>query len=192
MTIGDMLRLHGNAARRYVLPSGRVTFGAAASSMGLAVPAHTFHGGDQREAIAPPNSSWWMDKSVTAHEVSEMAKYFPGFHLIAQGDESPPQWTGTIATGFGNFEIRLEHRQDHSLPLVIPVSPTRRIRQVNRRHLTSPHLFTNGNLCVAAEDDWHPESQTMATVVGWAADWHAHYVSWRATSDWPSETYDPA
>ncbi len=192
MTIGDMLRLHGNPARRYVLPSGRIAFGAAATSAGLAVPAHTFHGGEQPEATAPPDPSWWMDASVMAHEVSEMGKYFPDFHLVTGSGASPPQWLGTIATDFGNFELRLEHRRDHSLPRVVPVSPTRRLKQVSRRHLTSPHVFTNGNLCVASEDDWHPESQTMAAVVCWAADWHAHYVAWRATNAWPSETYEPA
>ena len=64
MTIGDMLRLHGNPARRYVLPSGRIAFGAAATSQVWLFPHIRFTEESSRRRLPRPTlHGGWMRRS---------------------------------------------------------------------------------------------------------------------------------
>jgi len=194
MTIQSILRHHGFNCARKVLPSGRLVFetnsraSAPTARAGLAVTSHTFHGGDQpTDPTGDP--AWWLMPGELDNDVDAMSTYFPDFKLVSGDEESPPVWYGQIATRLGPFWIAVAHRFDRTLPNVVPIQPASRGRRVGRRFWPAPHLYLNGNLCVAAMEDWEPQRDTVATVVAWAAHWHAFYVEWYFTGKWPAERY---
>ena len=195
MTIQQLLRHHGHNCARRVLPSGRLVFDSAATrlSLGAATPglqmsSHTFHGGDEVEdgSDGPP---WWMSNSALDRDRAEMDRFFPSFVEIPGDSSTAPAWFGTVETQAGEFKVGIVHRFDHTLPAVVPLAPKRRGRQRGRRFEAAPHLYTNGNLCVASVEDWDETRDSVATVVAWAAHWHAFYVEWLFTGRWPAESY---
>jgi hypothetical protein len=195
MTILNILKHHGYNVERGVLPTGRIVFptapasSSAAFATAMSVKPHAFHGGGNPVEQVPDSSrTWWTDEAVLERDRQAMARYFPGFVEVADTQNLPPAWVGTLDTGYGVFTVRIQHRADHGLPHVTPAKPKARRR--GRRTLASPHTFINGNLCVAAQEDWDPEKDTTATVVGWAAHWHAAYVEWLFTDKWPMEGYE--
>jgi len=198
MTIANLLKLHGHNVQRAVSPTGRMIFRniastAAATAAKLASPMpikpHTFHGGaNPVEKLTTTPEPWWFDDEVMDRDRKAMALYFPGFTETPATKVVPPSWVGTIDTGYGVFGVRMQHRLDHGLPAVVPDRPKRRL--VRGMQVDSPHLFLSGNLCVANADDWDPSTDTIATVVGWTAHWHAAYVDWNFTGIWPMEGYE--
>ena len=191
MTIQQLLRHHGFNCARRVLPSGRLTFDvptASGSPLGLAVTTHTFHGGS--ESIDDVEKApWWLAPNALERDRAAMAEYFPTFSEVARDADRPPAWFGSIDTKFGGFNVGIVHRFDHGLPAVIPINPEARGRRRGRQYIRAPHTYTNGNLCIAATDDWEPARDTVATVVAWTAHWHAFYVEWLFTGKWPAEMY---
>ncbi|OMC34463.1 hypothetical protein A5739_05960 [Mycobacterium colombiense] len=191
MTIKEMLRHHGYNCSRVVLPSGRLEFQtskATTACVGLPLTTHTFHGGDEPVETAD-NAPWWLAKGALDRDRAEMKDYFPSFVEIGGDAELAPAWVGLIETRIGHFRIAVIHRFDHSLPKVVPIEPKNRVKRIGRRLIDAPHLYTNGNLCVAAQEDWDCDRDSIATVVAWAAHWHAFYVEWLFTGNWPSEGY---
>lgn len=188
MTIAGMLRKHGHDTPRYVDGSGKVKFktGITAAVSGLAVTPHTFHGGEQH---TPPVTSekWWETPGILERDREEMRVHFPSFYEVPADGEHPPAWAGVIDTGRGRFPVIICHRTDRSLPSIVPAEPNQRQRRQGRHLRKSPHLYLNGNLCVAAAEDWDPERDSIATVVAWTAHWHACYVDWLASGRWPTE-----
>lgn len=193
MTLFDVLRHHGHNVRPHVDPQGKIHYldNAVAASVSLTpIKPHTFHGGDD-SVDAGASSSWWEEPGAMEKERASVAAAFPGFVDISDPGE-PPLFAGKIDTGFGTFAVAIVHRRDHGLPAVVPLDGRRRERLEGRRTVPSPHLYVSGRLCVADESDWDSSTDTAATVIAWAAHWHAQYVVWRATSRrWPSEGYHP-
>lgn len=190
MTIAAVLKHHGHHCARSILTNGRLRFdikSVSSTSVSMPLKSHTFHGGSDHVEGAP--SGWWLEPGSMDVECEEMATYFPDFHLIEGTEDAPPAWYGTIHTSLGKYPVLISHRRDHSLPGVTPVNPVHRGRNVGRRFRRSPHLYDNGNLCVALESDWEAGSDTAATVVGWAAHWHAVYQEWFFTGKWATEKY---
>lgn len=198
MTIPALLSKMSRRVPRYVTINGLViSGGVTAAAAGHTHPehgrvtpvvAHRNHGG--RVPDDRVGSRWWVEEPQRLEaEVAAMASAFPGF---APGHrEGRPSWTGTLNTGRGVFEVELVHRADHSLPDVIPVTPTRLRRREGRRHFPSPHLFVSGNLCVARrKEDWRPNIHDMTVVVAWTAHWLAAYTEWRITGRWNCEGTD--
>lgn len=191
MSIESILRKHGHNTPRLVLSTGRVVVGPAAVGVsGLAITSHTFHGGEAPLAMAVSTEPWWKEAGALDADRAAMRRYFPGFVELDDVEGQAPRWGGEIDTGRGKFWIVVQHRTDHSLPRVTPVHPTRRIRTRGRRAEKAPHLFTNGDLCVAAPDDWNAAIDTVATVVAWAAHWHAMYVHWYSGGPWAAESFE--
>lgn len=173
------------------MPSGRLEFHTSqsgAASVGFPMPTHTFHGGDE-PVEASGNDPWWLEAGALDWDRAHMTRYFPGFVEISGSADLAPAWFGRIETRVGKFEIAVIHRFNRSLPKVVPIKPKKRIRRRGRRLIDAPHMYTNGHLCVAATDDWDPARDSVATVVAWAAHWHAFYVEWLFTGVWPSEGY---
>ena len=190
MTILNVLKHHGYNVERRVTPSGRIVFSAASatpSAVGMPMKRHTFHGGTSPVEHVAAALPWWTNEESVARDRDAMAQFFPGFAELGGSDGRPPAWVGAIDTGYGKFTITVQHRVDHGLPHVIPGRP--KTGRLGRHSVASPHTFMNGNLCVAAQDDWDPKTDTIATVVGWAAHWHAAYVEWLFTGTWPMEGY---
>lgn len=149
-----------------------------------AVRPHTNHGGAaQTDADVRP---WWgLDGALIDEEVN-MAACFPSF--VRTVVEGRPAWAGLINTGRGTFGITVVHRTDHGLPRVVPDRPALFRRPEGRRFRRSPHLFDNGDLCVAREADWHAEDHDATVVIAWAAHWLATFTTWRITGrGWPCE-----
>lgn len=193
MSIAAVLQLNGVNVVRTVSVSGRVIFGASSErpSAGAPLKPHTFHGGLARQEGEIPAARWWLVPERIEAERAAMAKCFPGFRQIQKSPSKPPVWEGTIDSGRGKFRIRIHHRHDGGLPRVEPIEPSRLGRSTSFRHWrAAPHTFTNGDVCVAAEDDWEP-TDTAAVVVGWAAHWFAVYSEWFFTGVWAAEGYRP-
>lgn len=193
MTLLDVLRHQGHNVHPHVDQHGKIhylTNSEAAPSALAPVKPHTFHGGDDHVDAGAP-AAWWEAPGVMANERAAVSAAFPGFVDISEAGE-PPLFAGEIDTGFGTFTVAIVHRRDHGLPMVVPLDGKRRERREGRRTRPSPHLYTSGRLCVAEEADWDPAVDTAATVIAWAAHWHAQYVVWWLTSrEWPSEGYNP-
>lgn len=192
MTIAGMLRKLGHNTPRYVDHSGRVRFKPSTNSAvnGFAVTPHTFHGGEEHMPPLDTGRRWWEMPEVLDRDRQEMRVHFPEFREIPASEGLPPAWIGSIDTGYGRFSIAVCHRTDRSLPCVIPLAPKQRRRSEGRFNKQSPHLYLNGHLCVAAADDWNPERDSIATVVAWTAHWHACYVEWHASGQWPTEGFE--
>lgn len=185
MSMLDALRYHGAVGPRWVSPTGRLMFAAPENAAAVPVKPHTFHGGaDPAERTSI--QKWWLDPHATSRDDAAMRELFPDFVQTRGNEAHPPMWTGVIDSGFGRFPIMVLQRKDHGLPRVMPLGVTDRSRHEGRRTVKSPHLFASGHLCVAEERDWEPDSDTIATVVSWAAHWHACFVSWRLNGVWPA------
>ena len=192
MTIASILKKHGHNAQRGVSATGKLIFGAALarqSVVAMPLKTHNFHGGVTPIDAATSVSHMSSDSALFARDRLEMSKFFPSFIEVTQADGSPA-WVGTIDTGRGSFPIRVEHRNGRALPRVIPIELTQRSRTRSGHTVKSPHLYLNGDLCVAGQDDWDPSTDSIATVVAWAGHWHAAYVEWFVTDNWPTEGYD--
>jgi hypothetical protein len=92
---------------------------------------------------------------------------------------------GDIDTGRGKFKVVVVLRRDQGLPFVRLFGGPRLGVNAGRRWMPSPHLYLNGNLCVADSADWNQDEHTAATVVAWTAHWLAAYTEWRITRRWP-------
>lgn len=198
MTLPALLHHHGIHIPRFVTIAGTVVFEATrgsavatSSTSAHATPVlpHRFHGGDEDEDRGNDGApGWWTEETTLQRYRDAMALSFPGFVEVTD-DDGPPAWAGVLDTGRGRFEILVIGRWDGGLPRVVPFRPKRFGKQRGRYWVPSPHLYVNGNLCVAAEDDWERETHTVATVVCWAAHWLAAYTEWRITDRWPVEGY---
>lgn len=195
MTLPALLSKVSRRTPRFVTVDGRIVAGneVTATSSGhnhpqhgrvIPVRRHTNHGGRPPDEVrARP---WWERSSERlGDERRAMAKAFPAFTLHHVG--GPPIWCGEINTGRGRFAVMIVHRPDHGLPHVVPLHPALFRRGEGRRSRKSPHLYLNGNLCVARQEDWDPKHNDATTVVGWAAHWLAAFTEWRITRRWPCE-----
>lgn len=192
MSMAGLLNRFGHDAGRWVTPEGLVGIGPSASAEpGFRIAPHTFHGGDDPvdhpAASSEDSTPWWMHADETRRERQAMAAAFPGFIELPGDERTPHGWAGSITTGRGTFPVLLQHRQDHGLPMVVPLRITRRGKPRGRGWAKAPHLYLSGNLCVADDSDWDPNKYTTADVVAWTAHWHACYVEWLATDLWPTE-----
>lgn len=187
MSMLGLLRLHGVNAPRIVTATGGLVVGGT-SSAGISLSPHTFHGGEQTIATAPSSEEiWWKADGAQDRDREQMAQWFPGFVEVTETGEAP-RWRGTIDSGRGKHVVDVIHQIDHSLPRVEPHN--RRLGR-SRRGLwnDAPHRYLNGNLCVAASDDWNPTEDSIATVVAWVAHWYACYADWFASDRWPVSGY---
>ena len=199
MTIAALLGHFGISVPRYVTLDGQIVFdGVSATGRGgyphathgsvTPVNNHTFHGGDEELDGGPANTlPWWDDEAQIARHVEAMEKCFPRFTYLPADGDLGPCWVGEINTGRGRFEIGVVLRSDQGLPFVRVIGGPRLGVNAGRSWRPSPHLYLNGNLCVAGSDDWDANEHTAATVTAWAAHWLAAFTEWRITRRWPVE-----
>jgi hypothetical protein len=197
MSIAALLRHHGVDVPRYVTVNGRVVFddvhstptGFTHSTFGSVMPVanHTFHGGDEApDKVTNNQPAWWDDKARLQRHLSAMERAFPGFFYVTTDDGGGPCWGGNLNTGRGNFKVIIMTRRDEGLPRAAVIGP-KLGANAGRRWIPAPHLYLNGNLCVADESEWNPATHTVATVTAWTAHWLAAYTEWRMTRKWPVE-----
>lgn len=192
MTIADLLTHHGHARPRWVDVGGRVVFGASAASVpgALAMKPHTFHGGEDPLEASEPDSAWWTDADNMKRHTDAMAAHFPGFIFLEPEDGSTPAWVGELDTGRGRFQVLVMTRADGGLPWVRILRP--KIGKNTRHGWTMPpHMFLSGRPCIADQDDWSCDEDTVATAVAWTAHWLAAYTEWRIINRWPIEGFQP-
>ena len=194
MTLPSLLRRVGLDVPRGVTVDGRLITGRAAAAALAAGTAtsmspHTFHGGGGGDSPATSTpSAWWHDADARAADCCAVARAFPGFTLDDTDGEFT--WRGTLDTGCGRFVIDVVADAAGGLPRIVPVSPRVLGRNEGRRGFRpSPHLYTNGHLCVADSTDWDAANHTTATAITWAAHWFAAYTDWRLGGRWPTEGY---
>lgn len=199
MTIATLLGHFGIDVPRYVTLDGQIIFnGVTTTSKGSYTHAnhgsvtpianHTFHGGEEEpddETDAP--TPWWEEGDRLARHVRDMEKSFPKFVFVPADDGLAPCWIGEVNTGRGKFRVGVILRRDQGLPTVSVLGGPRLGVNSGRSWKPSPHLYLNGNLCVADRRDWNPDSDTAATATAWAAHWLAAYTEWRITRRWPVE-----
>lgn len=197
MTIAALLHHHGVDVPRYVTVNGQVVLdgvnstpsGFVHSVLGPVTPIsdHTFHGGEEEADDMPGDPKlWWEDDARIARHIAAMEHSFPQFIYVPPEGELAPCWGGIIDTGRGKFKVLVATRRDEGLPRVTVVGPKLGMH-AGRRWIPSPHLYLNGNLCVADQRDWDPSAHTVATVTAWAAHWLAAYTEWRIIRRWPTE-----
>lgn len=197
MSIPALLSHFGINIARFVTPAGEIIFddvtktvnGFTHATLGAVTPVakHTFHGGEDEPDEGPAGLTvWWDDEVQLARHIEAMETAFPNFVYVPPVDDSGPCWGGMIDTGRGKFEVGIFPRRDQTLPRV--VVPNRHLgAPAGRKWQSSPHLYLNGNLCVADREDWNSAEHTVATVTAWAAHWLAAYTEWRMSRRWPVE-----
>ena len=195
MSIASLLHHHGVDVPRYVTVNGQVIFddvhstsvGFAHSTFGSVTPVanHTFHGGDEAaDNVSLHEDVWWNDDTRLQRHISAMEQAFPRFIYLAAADGVGPCWGGELDTGRGKFKVIVMTRGDEGLPRVAVIGP-KLGAHAGRRWIPAPHLYLNGNLCVADESEWDPSVHSVATATAWAAHWLAAYTEWRMTRQWP-------
>lgn len=193
MTIPALLKHHGVDVPRYVTVDGRIVFdevNVAATGathpvhgpLSLVAP-HTFHGGVELPSVARDDT--WCEGALLRHK-NAMGVAFPGFTFASPVGNQPPAWFGLINTGRGRFKVGVFLRRDAGIPSIRVFGP-RLGAYSSGRWIESPHLYLNGNLCVADQSDWNPKEHTVATATAWAAHWLAAYTEWRMSRRWPVE-----
>jgi hypothetical protein len=192
MTIADLLTHHGHKKPRWVDVGGRVVFGApaVATSGALAMKPHTFHGGEDPVESIQSDSPWWTDPENLKRHTDAMTAHFPGFIFLEPEDGNTPAWAGELDTGRGRFQVLVMTRADRGLPWVSILGPK---IGMNTRFgwKMPPHTFVSGRPCIADQDDWNPDEDTVATAVAWTAHWLAAYTEWRIIKRWPIEGFQP-
>lgn len=195
MTLAALLSHFGIGDRRYVTTDGLILFDGVSGSSGFGyshpvhgsvtpVQKHTFHGDTDEPIDVPSSGFWWQDSEELARQDTAMRAAFPRF--TRRSDTSrPPVWTGSIDTGRGVFAIEVRMREDRGLPFIRVLGGPRLGIANAGRWVRSPHLYDNGNLCVADQADWNPDEHTAETAVVWAAHWLAAYTEWRIIKRWP-------
>lgn len=203
MTIAALLRHHGVHVPRYVTVDGRIVLDDVTSTgvgeyshatLGTVTPVvrHTFHGGvEETDAAGDPPSSWWTDEGEITRHIEAMNKAFPAFTYVPADKNLAPCWIGDLDTGRGKFRVAVILRYNRQLPRVAVLGGVRLGVPAGRQWRRPPHLYDNGNLCVADSEDWKADEHTAATVAAWAAHWLAAYTEWRMTRRWPVEGAQP-
>lgn len=197
MSMPALLSHFGINAARFVTTTGEIVFdGVAKAANGFThavhgsvtpVAKHTFHGGGEEpdDGHSGP-TAWWEDEDEINRHVEAMEESFPNFTYLSPEGDSGPCWGGIIDTGRGKFEVGIFPRLDQGLPRIV-VFNNRLGAPAGRRWQPAPHLYINGNLCVADRDDWDAVEHTVATATAWAAHWLAAYTEWRMSRRWPVE-----
>lgn len=196
MSMPALLSHFGINSARYVTTTGEVVFDGVTSTGGgyrhathgtvTPVATHKFHGGEEPNDHGDGQGAWWDDEIQINRHVEAMTRSFPNFHYQPPEDGCGPYWCGVINTGRGSFTIGVFMRRDEGLPSIV-VFQRRLGAHAGRRWQRAPHLYDNGNLCVADRDDWIPSEHTAATATAWAAHWLAAYTEWRMSRRWPVE-----
>lgn len=197
MTIAALVGHFAATKPRYVTVNGQIVFDeiTAGNTGGYMHPIHgpvtpvqkhTFHGGvEEAVEAADHEACWWTKPELIQRHIDEMAQAFPGFTYLSPEPDSVPTWIGQIDTGRGKFPIGIALRSDQGLPRIFLLSKIKLGASAGRRWVRSPHLYDNGNLCVADAAEWDSEIHTAATATAWAAHWLAAYTEWRITRKWP-------
>jgi hypothetical protein len=202
VTIPALLSHFGIDDKRYVTNEGRVIFdGVSASGSGVfshpshgavtEVARHTFHGSTDEPSGASGDAPWWTNGAAVARHADAVKEAFPAFVQTDDDEAAPPAWGGVIDTGRGKFMVGVFTRPDQGLPFVRIMRGARPGLAERGRWQPSPHLYINGNLCIADQADWKPETHTVATAIAWTAHWLAAYTEWRFTRRWPVEGAHP-
>lgn len=197
MSMPALLSHFGINTARFVTNTGEVVFdgvtkvggGFTHALHGAVTPVakHTFHGSEEEPADGQDGpTAWWDDEDQINRHIRAMKKAFPNFVYVPAADDSGPIWGGIIDTGRGMFEIGIFPRLDQGLPRIV-VFNRNLGAPAGRRLQSPPHLYINGNLCVADRDDWDAAEHTVATAATWAAHWLAAYTEWRMSRRWPVE-----
>lgn len=197
MTIAALLGHFGISVPRYVTMDGQIVFDGVTAVGGGAythathgsvtpVINHTFHGGaEATDDGSVSTDPWWDDEAQIVRHIEAMEACFPGFTYLPANGDLAPCWMGEINTGRGRFSIGVVLRRDRGLPFVRVMGGPRLGVNTGRSWRPSPHLYLNGNLCVAGTGDWNADEHTAATVTAWAAHWLAAFTEWRITRRWP-------
>ncbi|MFC9980247.1 hypothetical protein [Gordonia sp. NPDC127522] len=197
MSMPALLSHFGIDDARYVTSTGLVVFDGVTSPVdgvfqheqfGAVTPVaeHAFHGDvPEPSDVAGSDRRWWEDRSAIDRHIVAMSNSFPDFVFLEPTEDLNPCWCGTIDTGRGRFEVAIILRADEGLPSVVVLGKRRLGINQGRRWVKSPHLYLNGNLCIASADDWISGVHTAATATAWAAHWLAAYTEWRITKQWP-------
>lgn len=197
MSMPALLSHFGINTARFVTTTGEVVFDGVSTtgagtfthaSLGSVTPvaAHTFHGGEEPEDGTGAATAWWGERDQINRHIEAMKRSFPNFTYVPGGGDLAPSWIGEINSGRGRFKIAIVLRRDQGLPSVRVLGPRLGVNS-GRRWVPSPHLYINGNLCVADRDEWIPRDHTAATVTAWAAHWLAAYTEWRMSRRWAVE-----
>lgn len=187
MSLAALFRYHDHPVPLYALPNGRLV----KEPTGMPVSGHTFHGGAVVTDTATGGEAWWLKEGAVARDEHAMSLHFPGFTKHDATIDLLPAWSGKIDSGYGAFDVLIVHRNDRGLPRVVPQKPGILTRREGKRTISSPHLYLNGDLCIASREDWDPERDNIATVISWTAHWYACFIQWRLTGKWPQESYVP-
>lgn len=195
MSIASLLSHHGMAVPRYVSVDGRIVFdGVTASPAGMThhtlgpvtpVRDHTFHDGFDPATPIRPNL-WWSKPGALDSHLAAMARAFPGFKYIAPTGVTAPTWRGKVDTGRGSFILEAALRPDRGLPSLKVIGPKLGAFS-SGRWVPSPHLYINGNLCIADQSDWNRDHDDVSVAVAWGAHWLAAYTEWRMSRRWPAD-----
>jgi hypothetical protein len=197
MSMASLLRHHGVTVPRYVTVNGQIVFDNVTSTADgnvhntfgpvTKVADHTFHGGFEPSAapVGELNDSTHLERHIDA-----VAQAFPHFEYHEPAEGHGASWSGLINTGRGRFKLTIALRRDGSLPAAI-VTNAHLGASIRGRWVPAPHLFMNGNLCIADQDDWVPSIHTAATAIAWSAHWLAAYTEWRMARVWPVEGSHP-
>lgn len=201
MSLPSLLRHIGVHIPRGVDVDGRILTGraagaAVATGAATAVAKHEFHGGaapalaDAAAPSGPHARAWWNTDPVARDaDIAAVAAAFPGFTYDAA--DGGHRFEGVINTGRGRFRVSVVGNPRGGLPRLVPVHPRTLGRHEGRGFRRSEHLYDNGNLCVAAAEDWDPEEHNTVTCIAWAAHWYAVYTDWRLGGPWPTDGYRP-
>jgi hypothetical protein len=54
-----------------------------------------------------------------------------------------------------------------------------------------PHVYSDGSLCLYDRGEWHHGLFMADTIVGWAAEWLAHYELWQMSGQWYGDVPPP-
>lgn len=189
MSLATLLEHVGIDVPRYVTVGGQIVLDPTPMTTSpMAVSPHRFHDGEDPapERVNYEHAWWSTDEAARAADEAAMACHFPNF--VQFGEDGDYAFGGYLDTGRGKFKVIVIPHIDRSLPSVVPMHKALG-RPVGRRLQRPPHLYTSGNLCVAATADWKPEEHTTATAVAWAAHWFAAYTEWRISGRWPTDGF---
>ncbi len=114
-------------------------------------------------------------------QAADMRRNCPDF--VQRLSKDGMSWTGPIKpTPLSvTYTIEIVYRRRCGRPQVWVRQPELAVKKEDYRFV---HIYSEGCLCLNAEEEWRPWMAFSATFVPWTAEWLFYFEVWLATGSW--------
>ena len=136
---------------------------------------------------------WYeRDKKRLKIEITAVKDRYPQFELIKLRD-GRLAWRGWLRTRRAADTYGRRYGVLVVYPSNYPVDAPRVYVEGISGIESTPHMFSDGSLCLFYPNDprqWNPQQSTAVVAISWTAAWLHAYEVWKRTGRWPGRSLD--